>query len=239
MELRRFFIEPNFRNGDIVTLTGDEFLHLKKVLRMKVGYKIIVCFNDGYEHYCTLTEISDKEAKAKIDESVKICEPVCDITLFPSVLKGGKLDLVIQKCVELGIKKVIPFVSHNTAEKQFNAERGTRISFEAAKQCGSAFLSVVDEAISFDEMLSRFKDFDEVCFFYEDEDMTSVSKTDISGKKIAIVVGSEGGFTKEEVDKAKKSGAKILSLGKRILRAETASIVACALILYKMGEMDV
>lgn len=238
MEIRRFFVQPEFRNGKFVTVTGDEFLHLKKVLRMKTGYKIIVCFNDGYEHYCTIKEIADDYAVAEIDESLKISEPLLDITLFASVLKGGKLDLVIQKCVELGIKYVTPFISHNTVEKKFNADRGNRISFEAAKQCGSAFLSVVNETVDFEEMISAFKDFDAVCFFYEDEDVKSIADFEIPKGKIAIVVGSEGGFTAEEVKKAKSNGANILSLGKRILRAETASIVASSLILYKMGEMN-
>ncbi len=238
MEIRRFFVEPNFRNGEFVTITGDEFLHLKKVLRMKTGYKIIVCFNDGFEYRCTINEIENDYAIAKIDESIKVSDPLFDITLFPSILKGGKLDLVIQKCVELGIKSVTPFVSRNTSEKKFNAERGNRISFEAAKQCGSAFLSVVNEAVDFDEMVSEFKNFDSVYFFYEDENMESVSALEVPKGKIAIVIGSEGGFTSEEVEKAKLNGAKILSLGKRILRAETASIVAASLILYKMGGMD-
>lgn len=239
MEIRRFFIEPANRQNDLVTIKGDEFVHLKKVLRLKAGFKIIVCFNDGYEHYCTLVTVADKYAVAKIDLSKKTDDTLYDVTLFAGLLKGGKIDFVIQKCVELGVKKIVPYISKNTVEKNFNPDRANKISFEAAKQCGSSLITEVTDAVTFDDVLRLSAGFKNKCFFYEDERENSIEKFSLKQGDTAVVVGSEGGFTPEEAESANLAGFNILSLGKRVLRAETACVVSSALILYKLGAFGV
>lgn len=238
MEIRRFFTTPEYICGRVVTIVGDEFLHMTKVLRYKVGYKAIVCANDGIERLCTITEIKNGQAILTVDEEKVVDKKHTSVTLFAGLLKNNKLDFAIQKSVELGVDKIIPFISQNSAEDKFSKDRANRIALEAAKQCGSVYLTEVDDLIDFDCMLNLMKEFDVVLFAYEDEKHTRIKDCDLNFKNIAIIVGCEGGFTPEEVEKAKNSGVRVVTLGRRILRAETASIVACALLLDKVGEFD-
>lgn len=238
MEIRRFFVnQSDICNGQ-VRLEGDEFAHFSRVLRYKVGYKAIVCANDGVERLCTVREIGKSSAILCVDE-----ERVADVkrkrvTLFAGLLKNNKLDFAIQKAVELGVDEIVPFVSRNCAETKFSRERAEKIALEAAKQCGSAYLTRVCELATFDEVLNRFKEFDKVLFAYEAEMKNRIKDCDLSGENFALVIGAEGGFTKDETELAKDNGASVVTLGRRILRAETASIVSCALLLDVLGELD-
>lgn len=238
MEIRRFFTTPEYINGDVITLDGDEFLHMTKVLRYKVGYKAIVCANDGKERLCTITDINNGRATLKVDEVKTIDEKHARVTLFAGLLKNNKLDFAIQKAVELGVDEIVPFISQNSAEDKFSADRANRIALEGAKQCGSVYLTDVGELVKFEDVLNRIKDFDVALFAYEDEKHNRIKDCKICGKNVALIVGCEGGFTAEEVQKAKEKGANIVTLGRRILRAETASIVASTLLLDKLGELD-
>ena len=238
MEIRRFFVNPEAIVGNTVTVCGDEFLHMTKVLRYKVGYKAIVCANDGLERLCTIKSVSKDQAELTVDEVRVQDKKNVHLTLFAGVLKNNKLDIVVQKAVELGVDKFVPFVSRNCAETKFASDRANKIALESAKQCGSAYLTEVENVISFDDMLKRFSTFDKVLFAYEYEKKNRIKDCDFSGKNIALVVGAEGGFTEEEAQEAKDNRAQIVTLGKRILRAETASIVSCALLLDRLGELD-
>ncbi|MBO4554679.1 MAG: 16S rRNA (uracil(1498)-N(3))-methyltransferase [Clostridia bacterium] len=238
MEIRRFFTDSSALQNDTITLTGDEFLHMTKVLRYKVGFKAIVCLNDGYERHCTITQIGKDFALLNVDESKKVDRKNVSLTLYAGLLKNNKLDFVIQKAVELGVDSVVPFVSANSAETKFSLERGEKIALEAAKQCGSAYLSSVKGLVDFDMVLNDIKGFDTVLFAYEGETQNSVKTSNLTGRNIALIVGCEGGFTPEEAEKAKLEGANVVTLGRRILRAETASIVLATLTLDKLGELD-
>ena len=141
MEIRRFFASKNDISGDAVTVSGDEFLHLTKVLRYKVGYKATVCANDGIERTCTIVEIGKDYAKLHVDESRVADTKNVNITLYAGLLKNNKLDFVVQKAVELGVDRVVPFTSQNCAETKFSRDRANKIALEAAKQCGSVYLS--------------------------------------------------------------------------------------------------
>lgn len=217
-------------------MTGDEFLHMTKVLRYKEGFKAIILANDGIERLCTVDKIFKDSATLRVDSEKSVDKKGISLTLFAGNLKNGKLDLVIQKAVELGVDRVVPFISANCADDKFSLERAKRIALEAAKQCGSAYLSEVEDIISFDEVARRLSGFDCALFAYECERKTGVSAA--HGKNIALIVGPEGGFTADEASLAVSSGAIAISLGRRILRAETASIVASALVLDRMGELD-
>lgn len=238
MEIRRFFVAKQDISGSVVTLCGDEFVHMTKVLRYKVGYKAIVCANDGIEHICTVSEIGKDFAKLNIDESKVVDRKSVEITLFAGLLKNNKLDFAMQKAVELGVDKIIPFTSANCAENKFSQDRANKIALEAGKQCGSAYISEVGELIDFDSLITTLKGFDDVIFAYEFEKEHSVDKCLPKGKKIALIVGPEGGFQPDEAKRIKDVGAKTVSLGRRILRAETASIILSALILYGLGELN-
>ncbi|MBQ9275980.1 MAG: 16S rRNA (uracil(1498)-N(3))-methyltransferase [Clostridia bacterium] len=238
MEIRRFFVDKNMIQDGKVTLFGDEFLHITKVLRYKVGFKAVVCANDGVDNYCTVEEIGKDYAVLTVDESVVADRKNVSLTLYAGLLKNNKLDFVIQKAVELGVDRVVPFVSANSAETKFSQERGARIALEAAKQCGSSYLSIVEDLKTFDEVLQDVKGFDKVLFAYEGEKQNSLKTSNLTGSNLALIVGPEGGFKQDEVEKAKECGAEVITLGRRILRAETASIVLTTLTLNKLGELD-
>ncbi len=236
MEIRRFFVQPSDINGDLIALSGDEFLHMTRVLRYKVGYKAVILANDGKERLCTVSRIGDGQAELVVDSVREVDKKSVNLTLYAGLLKNNKLDFVIQKAVELGVDKVVPFVSANCAESKFSSERGARIALEAAKQCGSAYLSEVGDLSTFDSIAEEFCNYDSVLFAYECERKTSLAEA-AKGKNVAIVVGPEGGFTREEAEKAGANGATLVTLGRRILRAETAAIVASALVLDSLGEL--
>ncbi len=239
MEIRRFFVNPQdiCANGEIIVF-GDEFAHMAKVLRYKVGYKALVCANDGIERLCTIKQIDKDKAILTVDEQRVQDKKSVHVTLFAGLLKNNKLDFAIQKAVELGIDEVRPFLSDNTAETKFSVDRANKIALEAAKQCGSAYLTEVKDLCDFDEIVESFCNFDRVLFAYEYEKKNRIKDCDLQGKNIALVVGAEGGFSENEAQKAKDNGAQIVTLGKRILRAETASIVSSALLLDALGELD-
>ena len=230
MEERRFFVPPSCISADEVTVSGDEFLHMTRVLRMKPGFKAVVCADDGKERACTIREITRDYAVLNVDSVREVDRKMVALTLFSGNLKNKKLDFVVQKAVELGVDEVVPFVSAYTAESRYDTA--------AAKQCGSVWLSKVGSVVPFDEVVARFGEFDTVLFAYENERKQPVSKDIVKGNRIALVVGSEGGFKPEEAEQAAAAGARIVTLGRRILRAETAGIVGAALTLFAAGELD-
>ncbi len=238
MEIRRFFVKPSDLIGKTVTLCGDEFYHMTKVLRYKEGYKAVILANDGIERHSTVTKIDRDFAILTVDEEVVVDKKHCSVTLYAGLLKNNKLDFVVQKGVELGVDKIVPFVSSNSAETKFNHDRAEKIALESAKQCGSVYLSEIGDLTDFDEVIAEFHKYDKVIFAYEDEKRLTLAKAVVGSKNIAIIVGPEGGFTQLEVEKVKENGGKIVTLGRRILRAETASIVSVALALDHLGELD-
>ncbi len=238
MEIRRFFVNEHDVSNGTAYVSGDEFLHMTKVLRYKVGYKAILCANNGVEHTCTIEEIGKDCATLSVDASVVVDKKKISLTLFAGILKNNKLDFTIQKAVELGVDRIVPFISQNSAESKFSVERANKIALEAAKQCGSAYLTLVDEPLNFSGVIKQIGNFDTVLFAYEFEKKNRIKDCTFDGKNVALIVGCEGGFAKEEMESAKDAGAQVVTLGKRILRAETASIVATTLTLDTLGELD-
>ncbi len=239
MEIRRFFASPGDIAGDKIFVSGEEFSHMK-VLRQKVGYKVVVCTGDGKDYEGTIIELKTDCAVVKVDD-VKDNEndPTVEVTLFQALPKGDKMSLIVQKCTELGAVRIVPFLSEFTEEEKFNRERMQRVAKEACKQCGRSLVCEVGELCRFSDMLDGLKDYDLVIMPYENAPSGRIG--DVKGlrtaKKIAVIIGSEGGFSDREVSLAKERGAVIVSLGKRILRCETAGFVAIALIGYERGEL--
>lgn len=241
MEIRRFYVDTGDISDGIITVKGDEFVHMTKILRHKVGYKIVVNNNfDGYDYYAVITDIGKDSARAEIVEKViNDTDTSVDITLMQALPKGDKSDFIAQKATELGIKKIIFFISEFTAEKKFNLDRIRRITLEACKQCGRAFVPSVETVYAINEL--PIGEYDKVILMNEHERKISLSDIAIEKDtaKVALIVGSEGGFSTNEVSEFMAKGALSVSLGKRILRAETASIVAMSIVMYKLGEMDI
>ncbi len=224
-------------------IEGDDAFHIARSLRMAVGDEITVCIGDGDEYLSRLTKIRDECCECEVIERRRSeSESPVEVTLYMAYPKGDKLETVIQKAVELGARRIIPFESSRCIKRP-KAEkldkltaRLSRIAEEAAKQCGRARLATVTAPISYREMLSSLGDYSLSLFCYEDEDGVSIKdalKKAKSATSIAIVVGSEGGFSHEEATLAKESGAVSVTLGKRILRCETAPLYALSAISYE------
>lgn len=240
MEIKRFFADKSDYADGFIIIDKDEFVHLTKVLRHKIGYKVIVNLNDEKDYLGHIVEIAKDYAKIQVDEIIENqCKTKAEVTLFQALPKGDKFDFIIQKCVELGVKNITPFLSKFTNETKINHSRSERIALEACKQCGRSIKAEIGELIEFDEMVQKLKEFDTIIFPYEHATVGSMAEIKglEEGKKIALIIGSEGGFSPEEAQKIEECGGQILSLGKRILRCETASIISVGLVMYELGEL--
>lgn len=243
MELRRFFIDNADLVNGVAVIYGDEFYHATKVLRLKNGFKIIVATGDGFDYLCEIISIEKDCLKAKVIETKKNAGmPNIEVTLFQAVIKGGKSDIVVQKATELGASEIELFYSDNTSEKDVNTDRLNKVALEAAKQCHRSSVPIVKMLNNFAEVVKNTANYDLIIMAYEFEDKTSIREilTKNSGaKKVAVIVGSEGGFSEKEANLARSCGISTVSLGKRILRAETAAISTLTLVMYELGEMSV
>lgn len=241
----RFFVrQDRISNGEI-SIIGEDAHHIARSLRMAVGDTLTVCDMQGSEYQCEIASFNDdKEVVARIlSEKRSENEPKAFITLFQALPKGDKLDTIIQKSVECGVSRIVPFQSERCVVKikneseQKKRERRQRISEEAAKQCGRSLIPEISDSISFKEAILMASDSELVLFCYEGdgtkplgEILKEVYRDDgESPRSIAVFIGSEGGFSLNEVELAKSNGAVLTGLGKRILRTETASgfILAC------------
>ena len=241
MEIRRFFVPECAVEKDRIILDGEEFNHAVRVLRYKKGYKAVVSAGDGVDRYCTVESIGKDSLVFKVDSTEKnLSETRNKITLYQAVIKGSKTDFVVQKAVETGIFAVKLFVSQNVSEKEVNVKRLERIALEAAKQCGRAIVPKVEFLPDFKSVLKEAEAFSgNKIMAYENESKVSVN--DIGTKILQnadtlLLVGSEGGFTQNEYLDAKAAGFTSVSLGRRILRAETAALFLTAITLYQTGE---
>ena len=238
----RFFVDKASISDNLIEIKDQDAFHIARSLRMAVGDEIIATDGEGTEYSARLTKIRDEICECEIlEKKESLSESPVEITLYMAYPKSDKLETVVQKAVELGAYKIIPFESSRCikrpkAEKQDKqTARLERIAEEAAKQCGRARLPKVSVGISYKEMLSELKEYSLALFCYEAEDELSLK--DVlgelkAGDRIAVIVGSEGGFSPEEAAMAKTAGARSISLGKRILRCETAPLFVLSAISY-------
>ncbi len=237
----RFFVQsPQIADG-IVTIKGDDAHHISRALRMAVGDRITVCDMQCREYECELFAFLPDCVQARvISESHSTAEPPVPITLYQALPKGDKLDSIIQKAVECGVTTVVPFESERCVvhskpdSEQRKTERRERIALEAAKQCGRGALPSVLPTVSFSEMIERAATADAVLFCYEGDGTLPIGTLlrqirQQKGSSLAIVIGSEGGFSLREAEQARSHGFYMTGLGPRILRTETASgfVLAC------------
>ena len=218
----------------ILVIDANDINHIKNVFRKEKG-DIVRAVDGSNEYLCEIEEINDKEIKLKIIEK-KTDKFSLDIELDAgiSILKGDKMDLTIQKLTELGINKIIPIaVKRCVVKLDKKKDRWDTIAKEALKQCQGVVPTVVDEIKKIDKL--NLKDYDLVLVPYENEEEIFLKdilrNLKVKPSKILYIIGAEGGFEKEEIDFLKSQGAKIISLGKRILRAETAAIVTGGVII--------
>jgi len=234
---RRFIIKEDIELGQMVEIIGEEAHHIM-ILRHKVGDKILV--NDKI---CEIKEISKQSISCfALEQAKEEGVPELKVTLFQALLKSDKMELVIQKAVEIGVAEISPFVSKNVVvklddkDKIKKVDRWNKISLEASKQCGRSDIVNVTKVCSFDNMLESLDKFDKIFVAYENEinSLKKFIRSNFDVKNIAIIIGAEGGFEKGEVDKILENKKAVsVSLGKRILRAETASLNLLSILMYE------
>ena len=235
-----FFVENDQFYNDSVDIKDENFNHIKNVLRMKVDDELIVSNKEkGNSFLCRISEIGDNKIVCNIIEERESTEPKVEVSLFQGIPKSDKMELIIQKTVEIGIKDIYPVEMKFCIGKIKDNKKIARwqtISEAAAKQSKRNIIPRIENPITFKEMSALIKDYDLALIAYENEDKTNIKEVleqnkDI--KKIAIIIGPEGGISKEEVESLVNDGAKEVSLGKRILRTETASISMLSMIMYQ------
>lgn len=241
--MKRFYIE---KIEDIIYLVEDNHRHLSLVLRAKIGDCVILFNGDGFDYFYEITEFSKKNTKLQlVKKQINDCEPNINVTLFMGALKGDKTDFVVQKATELGISEINVFLSQYTSvnKNSIKTDRLTKIAIEACKQCKRSVIPTINFLEEFSLVQNKLSNYNEIVFLYENADNKSLNDYIKSGvlqnnNNIAIIIGSEGGFSKDEVAMLSDIGIGSLSLGKRILRAETAAITAMAIILNEAGQLS-
>lgn len=235
-----FFVNGKQIENNVVKIQGQDAKHISSVLRMKKGEKIYINNKENEEKFIAEIEnIQKEEVICHLLNKVDSAEPTIKITLFQGMPKADKMEYIIQKAIELGIYEIIPIEMKNCIYKlkdNKKIERWQAIAESAAKQSKRNIIPKIGNAEKISEIKEKIKNYDLVIIAYEDENKTTLKqilkdRSDLSN--IAIVIGPEGGIDKSEVEELTKSGAVLASLGKRILRTETASVAMLSMILYE------
>ena len=240
----KYFVTPDAVKENSIVIEGEDAKHIGTVMRAKVGEKLTVC--DGYnrDYECTIEEIEKNKVTLSIDSSAECdVEPELKITLFQALPKADKMELILQKCTELGVTEFVPVATERAVvkldkkDKAKKTERWQKIVESAAKQSGRGVVPKVQEPVSFAEAVKMASLLDGSIIPYELEEENGLKEfaKDFKGKTLGIFIGPEGGFTQSEVEKCLEAGFKSITLGKRILRTETAGMVTAAILIYELG----
>ncbi len=243
--MRSFFTEPeNVKDGFII-LTEDAS-HIKKVLRMQTGDEVLVFDGTGTEYLSEIEEIETGLVKCRIkSQKISESEPNVKVTVFQGIPKSDKMEQIIQKCVELGVFRIVPVKTDRCIAKVKDNEkikRWNKISREAVKQCGRGVVPKVVEPVEFKEALNHMKEMDVSLMPYEvlghdgEHGLKEILRDNKKAKEIGIIIGPEGGFSDSEAKLAEELGIKTIGLGKRILRTETVASSVLSVIMYEYDE---
>ncbi|WP_027625037.1 16S rRNA (uracil(1498)-N(3))-methyltransferase [Clostridium lundense] len=246
--MHKFFISQDSIFGDEAIIEGDDVKHIYKVLRLTEGTTISINNCNGKEFLGEIQSIDKKQVKVRLKEKLDINnESNIEIYLFQGLPKSAKMDLIVQKNCELGVREITPVITHRVVVKNELGEfkkidRWSRIALEASKQSKRTIIPKINTPIEFEELLQELKGMDLIVVPYENEKglgirnmINNIDKDKI--KKIGIIIGPEGGFEEEEIHILKNMGAFIVTLGPRILRTETAGFVGTSLIMYELGDL--
>ena len=251
--MRRFFVPPENVGEKYITIDDKNDLHhMERVLRLSAGDRLDISDSQVWEYRTEIVSIDEDCAKVlMLDKQDFSSEPDIKITLFQGIPKQGKMELIVQKAVELGVSSIIPVFTDRTVvsdKGNFSKkiQRWQKISDEAVKQCRRGIIPQISQAVKMTEVIDSFGDFDLVLFPYENEDGVTIKDVlrqqngssdnakELNVESIAVIIGPEGGFSREEAERITGSGGKSVSLGKTILRTETASLAALSMIIYEM-----
>jgi len=252
MRLPRVFITAMDVSNDRVEISGDSFNHLAVVLRRRAGDTFWALLPDStVEYLVEITEITSQLLVGNIIKKARFDhEPHFAVTLYQGLPKGKRFDLVLQKCTELGVSRIVPVTTQHTVVKlatersDKKLQRWQKIVEQAARQCMQLIPSSVSQPLTFADALADWQNsgirglfLDETLAGRECTGLHEVLGNLTVQKHLAVFVGPEGGFAPEEVQAAAKAGLQSVGLGSRILRTETAAIAVCAIIMYEAGEL--
>ncbi len=240
--MARFFIDSEVK--DYYKLSGDDAIHVAKSLRMKVGETVTLCDGKGKDYICEIIDISGREVLLKLNNVVfNNSEPNVLVKLYQGVPKSDKMDLIIQKSVELGVDEIIPVVMKRCISRPdkkseiAKVKRWQKISQEAAKQSRRGKIPEVMPFMDFNKALKESNNNDCNILFYEKGGKGLRDILEEKVNSIGIFIGPEGGFDELEVEEFSKYGGFVSTLGKRILRTETAPLAALSVIMYHTNNM--
>lgn len=249
----KFFVKENQIKDDKISIIGQDVNHIKNVLRLKTDDEIEVCNENKQETYiCRIIEILNEEILCNIKEKKMINrEANIDITIFQGLPKAEKMELIIEKCTELGVKEITPLklkrcvVKLDEKDEVKKITRWQKIAETASKQSGRDAILKINNVINIDNVCNLIQKYDIVLIAYENEkdnslkqELENLKSTKKQKLKIGVIIGPEGGLEETEVNMLKLCGAKTVTLGKRILRTETAPIVISSIIMYELNEMQ-
>lgn len=237
-----FFTDENIA-ADTYIISGENARHISKSLRMKKGEALTLVTPDNTQCECVLTEITPEYSAVKITEK-KPCEnePDVFVALYQALPKGDKMDYIVQKCVELGISKIVPVLSARCVSRpdersiKKKCERWQKIALQAAMQSRRGIIPKIGDCVNFEKSAEMSKESEKKIIFYELGGEKVSKILDKKPKNIAMFIGSEGGFEESEVQKIIEIGGQPATLGKRILRAETAPLAALSIIMYQTNN---
>ena len=243
----RFFVKSNQINNSEINIIGEDVKHIKNVLRKQIGDKIEVCNQDNGDSYkCEIELLEENEIKSKIIEKLENIQEKVQVDIYQGLPKSDKMELIIQKSVELGANSIIPVnmkrcvVKLDGKDEIKKNERWQKIAESAAKQCGRNFIPEVKHLINIKEVCNFIDKYDAIIVAYENEKentlKSELKKLKSSSLKIGIVIGPEGGFEENDIKLLKESGAKIVTLGDRILRTETVALNVLSIIMYEYEQ---
>lgn len=241
-----FFVSEEQINGENAYIEGSDVNHIVNVLRMKPGEELLISVKGDWDYLCKIIDIETDRVNLKVLESMEQRELPVNITLLQGIPKSDKLEMIIQKAVELGVSEIIPVKTKRVVVKidekkaDTKVNRWNAIAESAAKQSKRSIIPKVSEPMSIDNALEIVKDFGVKLIPYENADgidktrkiLDSMDKT----KNIAVFIGPEGGFEEAEVEKIKNSGFEVITLGKRILRTETAGLALLSNIMIRLED---
>ena len=252
--MQKFFVKEHQINTqtNTISITGDDVNHIKNVLRYETSQKIEIGNNTTGEAYlCSVLNINKENIECKILEKIEEQrETDLHLHIIQGIPKSDKMELVIQKCTELGVKEFTPLelkncvVKINKKEEEKKILRWQKIAEVAAKQCKRDIVPKINNVYNLKNIFSLLKEYDIVLLAYEEEknitlkkEIENIKKIGNNKLKIAIIIGPEGGITKEEAEYMNTNNAKIVSLGKRILRTETVAFVISSIFMYELGDL--
>ena len=243
-----FYTEKENITGSQVRIVGADVNHIRNVLRMEAGEEIVVCDGEGTFHTCAIRQVSKEEIETEILESKEAeTELPVKITLFQGLPKKDKMELIIQKAVELGVGEIVPVSTRFCVAKIEDAkkekkklERWQEIARAAAKQSGRGVIPQVKPVMTLKEALQAASQMDESVIPYEKAEGMKAASGEIKKmakcQSVGIFIGPEGGFAVEEIERAKEAGSVPISLGKRILRTETAGLCILSVLMFEIEK---